>query len=674
MTTHTPAAPPAPPPAAPPDPRLPALLAWRRRLLDAGTVPAAVFKETHLRMVLRSGHTEPAQLAALLPDPVAAHAVDLAALLAELPGPAPQPAVAGPGPVPVPETKAAHDLEPHPGPDRDPAPEAFAPYRVTAPTGPAPRTVTLRRDRDTVTLSWPAHDAPHAVYRVVSADDHPPHNPDRAHTVAATTERSARDDTPPAAAVRHYQVWVHAGATRADALAAAPVLHAAAPLVAPVTAMTVTEDSGRVIGQWSTFPGVRAVHVYRLPAERATGPGAQHRILADHTNLHGVVDTGARRGARYLYRARCEVLVDGVARLSAITETPITVSAVLAPVADLTLTMHQRDPVSVDLTWTAPPAGRVVVYRTEAGPAAGAAGAELPESALDQAGLHPRLALTHPVTAGRGPDGAPQAVMADVPWPAGWSRAYFTPVTILHGRARLGASTSAVRTGVIDDVALTEYCAKQVLTFGWPRGAAAVAVHLGPVGRDPRHGLSGRRYEVTAEDYERDGGMVFSGQLPLGGCALHLAPVAFSGGRRMLGALTSIDYPGLLRVWYTVQISRDDAGAPLAATVAVRAEADAAGSPPFVLVHHPDRIPLSATDGAPVDVAPLRPDGRLAAAPTTQLRFAALGTAGSEPWAADLRGRTGWIRLFAQLPADRLTRLALLDPPVPTLRLTGAQR
>jgi len=73
-------------------------------------------------------------------------------------------------------------------------------------------------------------------------------------------------------------------------------------------------------------------------------------------------------------------------------------------------------------------------------------------------------------------------------------------------------------------------------------------------------------------------------------------------------------------------------------------------------------------------VAPLRPDGRLAAAPTTQLRFAALGTAGSEPWAADLRGRTGWIRLFAQLPADRLTRLALLDPPVPTLRLTGAQR
>ena len=65
------------------------------------------------------------------------------------------------------------------------------------------------------------------IYRLVSDDDDPPYSPDRAHLVAVTTATSATDDRPPHGAVRRYQVWVNVGATRAEALAAQPVLHAA---------------------------------------------------------------------------------------------------------------------------------------------------------------------------------------------------------------------------------------------------------------------------------------------------------------------------------------------------------------------------------------------------------------------------------------------------------------
>ncbi|MGO9351058.1 MAG: hypothetical protein ACLP3C_09645 [Mycobacterium sp.] len=162
----------------------------------------------------------------------------------------------------------------------------------------------------------------------------------------------------------------------------------------------------------------------------------------------------------------------------------------------------------------------------------------------------------------------------------------------------------------------------------------------------------------------------------MGGCSLHLAPVAFSAGRRVLGEITSITYEGLLRVWYAVHIVRDSANQPRTAALRARTEVEVTGSPPFVLVHNPDRIPLSVKDGHAVDVAPLNERGEMAAPPCKEVRFASLGTdGGGEVWAGDVRGRIGWIRLFANLSDPRrLRRLALLDPPVCDLRLTGGSR
>jgi hypothetical protein len=328
-------------------------------------------------------------------------------------------------------------------------PNAFAPFTFSEQTGTA-EPLTLRRgDGEALMLSWPTCPGPFVIYRVVSTEEHPPYSPDRAHFLAATVDTRAVDKRAATSVVRHYQVWVHAGASRADALAAQPVLHAAGVMVATVRDMAVQEDSGRVIGRWTVFPGVRAVHIERVPIEESASAGPQYRILARGDNLAGFVDAGAERGRRYLYRARCEVPVDGVARLSGAAEAEVEVSAVLAPVADLALAMHQTEPAAFDLTWTPPPTGRVVIFRTADEPRAGTDAAELPEAALEQAGLQPQLRLNYPVVERRDSAGRPQAVMADVPWPAAWSRAYFTPVTLLGGRARLGRTTASARTARI---------------------------------------------------------------------------------------------------------------------------------------------------------------------------------------------------------------------------------
>ena len=200
----------------------------------------------------------------------------------------------------------------------------------------------------------------------------------------------------------------------------------------------IREDNGQVIGQWNVPSAVSEVFIYRIPAEEAGREGLQHRILTGSDNRGGFVDTEALRGQRYIYRVRCAVTVDGVMRLSEATEATVEVSAVLAPVPDLSMGAHSPDGSVFELTWTPPPAGRVVIYRSQTAPSAGAETVELPEAALEQIGLGPELRLTQPVSQRHDEQGRPRAVMSGVSWPGSWSRAYFTPVTLLAGRALLG--------------------------------------------------------------------------------------------------------------------------------------------------------------------------------------------------------------------------------------------
>jgi hypothetical protein len=670
------------------DPRLPALLQWRQQLIASGAVSASTFKEAHVRLVLRSGRRDVDQIRAMLPGSVAEHAEDMARVLDELTTDTTDTTGAG-EPAAGADASAAHGVmepsETPPGEGATLQPEAFAPYVFSEQTS-EPEIVVLhpvpgQSGGQAVEISWPPYrpgDAePDAlvVYRVVSAEQHKPYSPDRARFLGAITTTSMRDTEPLTSTVRRYQVWVNTGGSLSEALAAQPVLHAEATRPSPVQNLVIAEDSGRVMGQWTVFPGTSAVHIYRIPAGDAAGHELQYRIFTGSDNLRGFVDPDAEPGRRYIYRTRCEVVVDGVVRLSEAAQAEVRVSAVLAPIDDLSLIPQDPDSTVWDLAWNAPKAGQVLIFRTKEGPSAGAETTELPETALEQAGLNPDTRLTHPISDSLDPDGRRRSVITGVPWPSGWSRAYFTPVTVLDGRARLGKTISAVRAGAITDAQLTEYCTKQVLTFAWPEGAAAVSIHLAPKGHDPRMGLSGRFFEIAFEDYHKFGGRQFVNELPSGGCSLHLAPVAFSAGRRISGPITTIEYAGLLRLWYSVHIDRDPADHPLRASLTIRAERDVIGSPPFVLIHNTDRIPLSINDGEPIDVAPLNERGELAEQPAKEFYWSALRAEGpSDVWVANIQGRQGWIRLFASLEKHRLRQLALLDPPVRALQLGRTQR
>lgn len=699
------------------DPRLPALLAWRQGLIESGAVAKATFKEAYLRMVLHSGRTDVEQIRAMLPGAVAEHAEELARLLAD-PGAVPPPpkspgrhraapeevAEARPSDVPPPAAPpgpadgeqtmmVSVGTRPPVRPQQDPGldPTAFAPFTFGNQLGEVQRITvrTLRADgagsssKPGRELSWPPFLPPAAVgehvvlYRLISNDDNAPYSPDRARLVTAGVQPvgtpTASDEQPDTAAVRYYQVWVNIGATRTEALAAQPIKHAEGVAVAPVRDCIIREDGGKVTGRWAVPPGAHSVVIARIPITEAGRETPQHRILIDRDNRDGFVDVEAVGGQRYLYRVRAAVSVDGVLRLSEFVETEVEIAATLTPVTDLTGAPQPGSDDAFELTWTPPPAGEVVIYRTERGPASGAETTELPEGALDQIGLSAESRLHQPIARRRAPSGQPQSVLSGVSWPENWSRAYFTPVTLVGDRALLGSTFSAVRTGTIQDVDLAEYCNKQVLTFDWPSGAAAVVVYTAPKGYDPRNGLTGTSFEISAEEYERYGGLQLpNGKLPIAGCSLHLAPVAFSAGRRVVGAVCSIEYAGLLRLQYMVQLSRDDQGLPSHGRIFLRAEVNQPGSPAFVLVNNPDRIPLSANDGEALDAAPLDAEGKLSARPSKELRWSALSTTGAvEPWAVDLRGRRGWIRLFVNTPsAARLRTIALLDPPVHNLRLT----
>lgn len=666
--------PPAPPRAAPPaaarpttdDPVLARLLAWRTEALAGGVAEDTVPKESVLRGIARSRSSTPEAVAAKLTAAAKPHAAAIAAAArgtaapaapaaaptapaTPAPAAAPTPAAPTPAPAPPVAEPAAADL-PYTHDD-------FVEYDFSEPSDTDLALKVVTSPQGVTTVSWPALETPEPVvlYRLVSSDEYLPWAPDKADLVVTTRERSAVDARAFTTSVRHLQVWANVGSSEAAALTHQPVVHARATIVSPVEDVDVREDEGRVIGQWTAFEGTTRVRVYRIPIERvAQGVGnPQYEILTEQANLGGFVDAGAERGRRYLYQAVAQVSVEGVTRLAAPRSTQVLVSAELVPVADLAVELDDSgETPEFGLRWTAPPAGRVHLYRTREAPAAGITESVLPLAALAGAGLGEEQKLAHPVVPGE--DGA--ARMRDVPWPRDWSRAYFTPVTVVEGSARVGRTVSQTRTGRVEHAKVVERVNKHVLTFAWPAGAAAVLVYTGARGQDASAGLSGAAVEVSADQYTRSGGLQLPGQLRPEGCSLHLVPVSYAGGQRILGGPVTVQYPGLLRVRYDVALD------PRAGTATVRlaAQLEVSRPPAFVLVHNEERFPLSVRDGQALEVVPLG-----AAGPRVRqfLPPVLSPTSDQQGWVAEVGERRGFLRLFVDLPPHAMRSVAVLDPP-----------
>ncbi|PPH07750.1 hypothetical protein [Rathayibacter sp. AY1H3] len=689
--------PPPPPPTVPPVPPAPpvlpaasetpeeavltALKRWREDAIAREAPGIGQLTETHLRLVARSRKSEADELRATFAPVVRQFADDIAAVVArtlasrteeapsagpvDSPAPASPPATEPSAPVPLATTAPA------PSPAIDPA--SFAPYAYGGSEGvPTPLRVTPGPE-GSLRAVWSDADArATAVFRVVSADEHAPYSPDDGHLVAATVETDALDERPFTTAVRHYQVWRNVGRDVRDAVLAQPSLHAFGAVVAPVVDVDVQEDEGRVIGRWRAHGGTTRVQVFRVPRSRGalTVGDPSFRILVDEANLGGFVDRNAVRGEKYLYQVFAEAVIDGVPRLSAPTAVPIDIPNVHEPVLDLAFELHDdADAPFFDLSWTVPPGGDVVIYRTTAPPSAGIEREIVPETVLPQANLSTESRLAHPITT----DGT-RASMRDVPWPRGWTRAYFTIVVLMDGQAFVGRTVRGVRVPPVAQLRIVERVQNQRITFEWPDGADVVMAYRSPVGLDSALAVQGEPREISKSEYFDRGSLEYrTGGLDPLGCELHLVAVAFDGGKRVLSTARSVVYPGLLRLSYRCVVKRTLMGR-YSATVTLTSERALESSPPFVLVHNPERFPLTVGDGTPLAVVPDVDD---VVAPTRRFVPAAMAPGSEQPgwrtdpaaWQQDVPHPTGYLRLFVDLPSAVLRRVALLDPPIETLRV-----
>ncbi|MDO5752291.1 hypothetical protein [Arthrobacter sp.] len=563
------------------------------------------------------------------------------------------------------------------GAEIDPA--LFAAYDFIA-SGIKPETIKVAKTLDgSRRYSWAPGGAERAVkiYRLISGDETAPYTPDQADVIAITEDGHAVDARVFSTAVRYVQVWCHAGRDRVDAMNSQPVLHATVEVVAEVPAVDIREDEGRIIGQWTALPGTQKVQIFRIPANKAAFSSGDpaYRIHADGTNLGGFVDAQAERGAAYVYQVHAEAAVYEQTLLSAPSVVPITVSAVLLPVDDLNVTVNadeDADTVLVDLRWRIPPGGRVDIYRTATPPAAGIELKPLEEATLEQGGLRPEFRLAHPIEPENG-----TAAMLNVPWPVQWTRTYFTPVTVLDGRAHVGASRVSTRPTRIRNAKVVERVDSQILTFEWPAGADAVMVYRGPAGQGPENALAGQPLEISHSAYNQRGGMYFPSNLPAEGCDLHLVPVSFEAGNRVAGSVTTVNYPWIMRVGYRVAPRKAKfTGKVTGFTVVVDSHTPNAALPGFMLVYNHERLPLTASDGQPLNM--MRDmDG---AEPATRVFTPHSRTIKDPPdtwktdpetWNSEVRAGTGYIRLFPQVPMNVLKQMAVLDPGVKDLTLNS---
>lgn len=699
------------------DPAFMALKTWREKANADGRLVKDVLKDMKLRQLANSGKRKAADIRAILPSTVSSFAEELEEVLGRIRPSGhsvesePHGGEAGPQTPPA-EKPAARSMTSAPS---TPTPPKLPSKPATPPSGHSdPPTVTAekrpgkRREADATGIDagafsaydytsvpgvlsplrfskdsnantvifWtpPSSGAPVRIYRLVSSDEHPPYAPEHADLISVTRKEEAVDERPSRTAVRFVQVWLNQGLTEADALSAQPTLHANDAFVAEVQDVDIREDEGRVIGRWAALPGTKKVQIFRIPVERAAiGAGdPQYRILTDSNNLSGFVDAAATRGSAYLYQVYSEAEVDGVVRLSKPISVPVKLSAVLAPVTDLEIMLSGNDDKPFfDLRWSPPPAGKVVIYRTEQPPTPGIELEPHAEDVLDQAGLQLESRLLDPFEELGG-----SALMTSVPWPSGWTRAYFTPVTLLNGLAHVGTTILKSRNEKVRAPKILERVDTQILTFQWPEGADSVLVYKGRTGQDPAVALSGEPLEISKSGYAQRGGLHFPHPLPDEGCDLHLVPITFEAGTRVSGGTTSVNYPWILKLSYNATLKRNLLGKITGVSVTIRSEKPVASAPPFVLVYHPERLPLTGKDGVPLSMVK---DVDGAQAPVRRFVPDRISQTDSDPawktesgaWVNDVPQATGFVRLFVDLPVDALKQVALLDPPLARLSLSG---
>lgn len=531
--------------------------------------------------------------------------------------------------------------------------------QASSPPPPAKITFTSAAD-ESLKMSWPAQpdDGLVRIYRVVTNDSYAPvASPTLGELICATTDSSAIDSREFSSPVRHVAIWCNEGANEGAARAAQPTLVAAGGCVLPVTHLEVREDEGSVIGQWEPIDGLVRIDVLRVPMAQAVQQqhyNHQYRVSPEAVGRGGFTDNEAVAGAEYEYRIYSVAKIGDQEELSPyFVSRRVKLQAVVVAVDDLFVVACEGSESTYDLTWTMPPLGNVELYRSERPPAAGITQQVLSRSSLERAELTSDLKLARALDR-QGDAGS----MRNVPWPSGWSRAYFTPVTVLNEeQMRVGKTQILTRSSSVSHVRLIERVDEQFLTFAWPDGVTMVKIYQTAAGIELVNAQGHNAIaELSAEEYAKYGGAHLPHSLPADGCAVHVVGTSYAAGQAVLSSPVTINYPGLARLTYDVIPAgaggRRKRGQDTLRKVVVYSDI-APENVPLVLIHNPKRLPLFSRDG--VEVA----RRSLSFTPNTPQVF-------NEQ--IDLAGMQGFIRLFVDVPPEFEHRLAVLDPAVEKLR------
>ena len=284
--------------------------------------------------------------------------------------------------------------------------------------------------------------------------------------------------------------------------------------------------------------------------------------------------------------------------------------------------------------------------------------------------LEPDSELPNPVLAGAQPG---QRRIRGIRRPRDWSLMYLTPVTVLRDVGVIGTSVaSEAALAAPTKARIVERVYEQELRFVWPDGADEVRVYIGPRAQgadNPQANLGEPAERVTEVDFRNQGMVPLS--LPPTGAAVMLRSGKNLAGRYLEGHASTVDYPGLLRLKYSASLKAGVFRKP-SAEMSVWIDPDQgplpgfSGRPYFVAIHNEDRLPLHASDGVALVMEPK--DG--GASPAQRFQpSSVLNGPGLELWVGRVPVKAGFVRLFIAEPPGRLSRMALLDPPVQHLQV-----
>jgi len=655
-------------------PRLAVLKGWLDGAVQAG-LDVSRIRASHLKEIAESAGLDAMQIASKLPGSASRYADAILDALrrAESSEPETLPEVQVEAPPAVDEVESAPTSSAA-TPRRsgnDVSPTGFAPYdssKTVAADLVAPDLVIGTGEAGELTYSW-ARDAAGAtstLYRVVSSDDDYPTSPDNGTLIQSTMRLNAVDDRPFRSAVRFVQVWVNTGRDENEAKNSRARLVARSYVVAPPKGITISEDQGKVIGNWSTFPGITRVHVDRVSVGRASGTTS---IGDADGNVSGFIDQDVERGAEYDYRIASEAFIDGRLTLSEPVTHRIVVSEVLDPVTDLVVD-HDEDADVFDLVWTPPSAGEVKIYRTTVEPSAEALRAPIPLETLQDALRDSDVApLGYPAK----PVGDGRMRMAGVPWPKDATAAYLTPVTIINELAFVGTPRPISRVLRIRDAKIVERVSYQLASVTWPAGAASVMAYVGAKDQPFEELVGGPSQSIDEIDYVVNGGFRLK-ELPRNGCKVHFVPVAYLQGRRIEGPHTSVDYPGLVRIMYEITPDPKFAKGPGVSVEVASLDQTIPGNWRFTLVYHPDRLPLSIDDTGARPLT-LAEEGQTVVRAGMTMSLEGIDRTPSRAWRTPASSwpadavTSGFIRLFVTPPESEQRPVALIDRDVSKLRV-----